>query len=161
MLDTKPKPTLILNVDDEEESEEVTKKKRRCIISQQNKLKFRWDVFIIFLAIYNSFSIPYAIAFRPPAFETTFMTIFNLMIDMLFMCDIAVGMRTTYLDPSSGDEEWDPKLIAKRYMFGGRFLIDFLSSIPMDLFGSGESAEFLSAFGMLKLVRITRIGRII
>lgn len=31
----------------------------------------------------------------------------------------------------------------------------------MDRFGTGDAAEFLGAFGMLKLIRITRISRII
>ena len=118
-------------------------------------------MFVIILAIYNSFAIPYDIAFKPPLFETLFMGIFNFTIDMLFMADIAVSFRTTFVNTKTGDEIWDPKMISKRYVLGGRFFIDLLSSIPMDLFGSGDAAEFLAAFGMLKLMRVTRISRII
>jgi len=51
-------------------------------------------------------------------------------------------------------------MIAKRYVFGGRFFIDILSSIPFDdLSSSGGS--FLQIFGMLKLFRITRMSQVI
>ena len=93
--------------------------------------------------------------------QTTFMDIFNLCIDMLFMVDIVVSFRTTFINTKTGDEIWNPKMIGKRYVLGGRFWIDLLSSIPMDQFGSGDAAEFLAAFGMLKLMRVTRISRII
>lgn len=118
-------------------------------------------MFVILLAIYNSFSIPYNIAFKPPAFDSTFMDLFNGIIDGLFFVDIIISFRTTFINTKTGDEIWDPKLIAKKYVMGGRFWIDLLSSLPMDSFGSGDASTFLAAFGMLKLMRITRISRII
>ena len=84
------------------------------------------------------------------------------MVDILFMVDIVVGFRTSFINKKTGDEIWEPKKIAKNYICGTRFWLDLLSSIPLDLMASGsDSSAFLSVFGMLKLVRITRIGRII
>lgn len=53
-------------------------------------------------------------------------------IDLSFFIDIAINFRTTFISNKTGEEIYNPKLIAKRYVLGGRFLIDFLSSIPFD-----------------------------
>lgn len=45
--------------------------------------------------------------------------------------DILLTFRTTYYDPVSGDEIFDTRMIAKRYLMG-RFIIDFLSTVPFD-----------------------------
>lgn len=96
-------------------------------------------MFIIILAIYNSFSIPYVIAFKPPSLENnTLFDAINTMIDFIFMVDIGVMFCTTYLN-KFGDEVYNHKLIAKNYL-RGKVWIDFLSSIPMDMFGSGEAS---------------------
>lgn len=55
---------------------------------------------------------------------------------------------------------WDPKLIAKHYLLGGKFIVDFLSSIPFNYIPE-KSIAFLNAIGMLKIVRIARISKII
>ena len=55
-------------------------------------------------------------------------------------------------------------MIAKSYL-KGTFTIDFLSTIPMDdiasLFLSPEVASKFKLFGALKLIRVTRLTRII
>jgi hypothetical protein len=54
------------------------------------------------------------------------------------MIDIIVNFRTSFLN-KYGDEIKKPKEIARKYIFGGRFLIDLLSSIPMDQFAVRKS----------------------
>ena len=50
------------------------------------------------------------------------------------------------------------------YYIRGRFLIDLLATIPFDLIGSliisPGNRFLLSLFGILKLIRVLRIGRI-
>ncbi|PCI27194.1 hypothetical protein COB52_05170 [Candidatus Kaiserbacteria bacterium] len=130
------------------------------IIKSTSSRKLYWDMFIIILAIYNSFSIPFVIAFEPPGLvSSTLFDFLNTVIDLIFMCDIAVMFRTTYMN-KFGDEVVQPRMIACNYLTS-KFWLDFLSSVPMDLFGSGEATKFLTMFGMLKIVRVTRIGKII
>ena len=50
---------------------------------------------------------------------------------MCFALDIIISFRTTYVNPYTGDEVFDSFRIAKNYLFG-RFLIDFLSTIPFE-----------------------------
>ena len=101
------------------------------MIRLNNSKKTNWDIFIIVLAIYNSFQIPFEIAFEPPEMETSKFFIANTIIDLCFAVDILVAFRTTFYDPSTGDEVFDPKRIAKEYLLG-RFIIDFLSTVPFD-----------------------------
>ena len=55
--------------------------------------------------------------------------------------------------------------IAKNYIFHGRFFIDLLASIPFELMATlivPDSTNFsFQIFGLLKLVRLLRLGRII
>ena len=88
-------------------------------------------MFIITLAFYNCFSIPFQTAFEPPIMENDYFLAFNTVIDFCFFFDIVLTFRTTYYDPISGDEIFDKNLIIKRYLFG-RFLVDFLSTVPFD-----------------------------
>ena len=80
------------------EEEEKKLKSRRYITRASSKYKMRWDVFVILLAIYNSFTIPYDIAFSPPAFEDGIIEALNWTIDCLFLVDIIVGFRTTFIN---------------------------------------------------------------
>lgn len=80
------------------DAEEAKLRARKYITRASSKCKLRWDVFVILLAVYNSFAIPYGIAFRPPAFEEVPLDLLNIIIDLLFLVDIIVGFRTTYIN---------------------------------------------------------------
>ena len=71
--------------------------------------------------------------------------------------------RTTFLDTYTGEEIIDGKRIAMNYL-KGRFWFDFLATIPFDLIAAlsnTNSATELKLFGILKLIRITRLNRLI
>lgn len=97
--------------------------------------------------------------------ESVWFEIFNALIDILFMVDVIINFRTTYMNPKTGEEVFDLKMIAKHYL-KGRFWLDILASLPLDLIGvlvfSGNSNTIVfEAFGLLKLVRVLRLSRII
>jgi hypothetical protein len=87
----------------------------------------------------------------------------SLIIDIIFVIDIIICFRTTYVNPATGDEIWSPSMIAKYYFLNSRFWVDLISSLPLDYFtiGTGFIVDILSLVSMLKIVRITRISRII
>lgn len=93
------------------------------------------------------------------------MDIINWVITFAFALDCFVNLRTTYFDLDEGVEIRDPNLMAKKYLFSSRFVVDFLSTIPFDvIFGSVVTSDvqaFLAALGMLKLIRASRISTII
>ena len=64
----------------------------------------------------------------------------NSVIDVLFLIDIIINFRTTFINSKTGDEISDTTLVAKHYIckneiiyfVGGRFWIDFLATVPFD-----------------------------
>ena len=133
------------------------------MVSLNSSIKTNWDIFIIILAIYNSFQIPFEIAFEPPEMETSKFFIANTLIDLCFAIDILIAFRTTFYDSSTGDEIFDPKRIAREYL-QSRFIIDFISTVPFDniaLMITQTRSPTLQLFTLLKLFRVTRLSRII
>ena len=55
-------------------------------------------------AIWNSIQIPYSLAFTPNEDKSTFDLIFNLIIDFLFLTDVAINFRTSYIIEETGEE---------------------------------------------------------
>jgi hypothetical protein len=135
----------------------------KLILRQNDPRKTRWDLVIIFLAIYNSFQIPFEIAFNPPKMKQPEFILLNSLIDFTFLMDIVINFRTTFYDIETGDEVFDAKRTGKVYM-RGRFTIDLLSTLPFDniaLIFTESSSPVLQLFSLLKLVRISRLGRMI
>jgi hypothetical protein len=69
--------------------------------------------------------------------------------------DILLNFRTTFYLQSTGDEIFDPKLIARKYLFGN-FFIDVLSCIPIDAIIStvDKSFSFSTIATLIGLVKI-------
>ena len=150
----------------DEEREELVEMHRppRCLCRLNDSKRTGWDLFVMVLATFNVFQIPFNVAFEPPFMDTLYFEIINGSIDFLFLVDIIVSFRTTSIDPTSGDEVTDPMEIARRY-FKGRFWIDALATVPFDKLGEvivrENSILALQLFGLLKLVRVLRLGRLI
>ena len=77
------------------------------------------------------------------------------IIDLFFMIDIFLNFRITFISSVNGDEIFDPKVIAFKYIIEMRFIVDVLSSIPFHAIGT---SDILPILGMLKLLRCTRVS---
>jgi hypothetical protein len=86
------------------------------------------------LAIWNVFTVPINVAFEPEQMGSIYVLVINAIIDVMFLVDILVNFRTTFLNPLSGDEIYDPREIAINYL-KTRFSIDLLATIPFDQLG--------------------------
>lgn len=77
--------------------------------------------------------IPLQLFFDPnPDFiDNDFIRCSDAIVDLLFLIDIIFEFRTTFLDTKRGSEVRDPHRIAVKYL-QGRFLIDFISSVPFN-----------------------------
>lgn len=121
-------------------------------------------MFVIIIAIWNCVCIPLQITFQPDWLETIGVDILNNFIDFCFVIDIIVCCRTTYYNTDTGDEVFEPKLTALNYIKSTRFVIDVISTIPLDTIGfilTQSKTPELQIFSLLKLVRISRISVII
>lgn len=118
---------------------------------------------IIVFAIFNCFAIPFEIAFKPEFMEESWFLLLNYLIDLSFVADIIVAFKTTFYDLETGDEIFNSKRSAEMYL-KTRFPIDLASTIPIDTIAfiiTSTKDPALSLFSLLKLVRVTRLGRII
>lgn len=121
---------------DEDIEEKMTGKEVKYIVRVSSSYRLWWDILVILLAIYNSFTIPLQLAFNPAALSSPFLLSFDTVVDLLFMLDVFVNFRTTYISQTTGNEVYNPKMIAKEYFKSGRLVIDVLSSLPLDIFGN-------------------------
>ena len=131
-----------------------------------------WDLFIIVLALWNCIFIPFEVAFKPEKSDSILVS--DRACDILFAVDIVVNFMTTYVNPKTNLDVTDPTRIVKNYVFGGRFWVDLLASIPFDLLIVAEAPDpnvivepgeggidVTTVTGLLKMVRLLRLGRII
>ena len=129
------------------------------MIKAQGKNRLQWDLLIIIMSVFQAVAIPLSISFKSDFFNSPLIRTINSVIDLVFITDIIFRFRTTYIDPVSGEEVMDSKLISMKYLKSSNFYIDVLSTIPFDdFFGGGILVQIL---GVLKLLRIPRISSVI
>ena len=113
--------------------------------------------------MYNSVTIPMAIFYDthgPSVIHGEYIALLDAFVDLIFLIDVIITFRTTYLDTKIGQEEKDVHKIAITYLKGS-FFIDFVSSVPLEAFvppSQGSVRSFLTLFGLLKLLRIQRLS---
>jgi hypothetical protein len=128
------------------------------MVRYSSTFKFYWDIVIIILALFISIVLPIEIAFNPPFLFTSAEIAIESIINLVFMIDIFINFRNTFVSTQSGDEVFSQKDIAVRYIFGN-FFLDIISSIPFNSIGNPSSP--LPLLGMFKLVRVGKINTII
>jgi len=82
------------------------------MIRCRSKFKLYWDIIIIVMALYNSIIIPVEIALNPMELNSATESTIESIINLVFMIDIFLNFRITFISDVSGDEIFDPKLIA-------------------------------------------------
>ena len=95
-----------------------------------------WDLLIILFALYNCVMIPLNVAFNIELDEVLpeGLDYCEKVIDVLFVLDIVLNFRTTYINTKTNLEIVDPRRITRNYVNSVRFPIDVLASIPFDYF---------------------------
>lgn len=68
------------------------------------------------LAIWNCINVPYSLAFSEG--ESLELFLVNMLIDILFMTDIIINFRTTYINEETGIETFSCKEITIEYLKG-------------------------------------------
>ena len=113
----------------------------------------------------NCIQVPYNVAFNSNTEQNIPLDVFNGIIDIMFMIDIFINFRSSYIVEETGDEIRDCKSIALNYM-KGRFWIDLVACLPLDFLSYAisdldENDDILEFIGLLKLVRVLRLSRLI
>ena len=100
------------------------------MVKTQGKNRLYWDLLIILCSVYQAIFVLLEIClaldyFGSPEIRTT-----NSVIDLIFIMDIVLRFRTTYIDPISGEEVMDSMLISMKYLKSYSFYIDVISTVP-------------------------------
>ena len=118
----------------------------------------KWDYIIILAAIISVIFIPIRFAVNRKFGGLPYFIV-DIISYIMYCSDILISLRTTYID-SFGEEIRDDSLIIKRYLTSPVFWIDFFSlfNVPSYTYTADNMFNF---FGILKVVRITRLQKLI
>ena len=121
-------------------SSQANEEIRSCnfVINHEGRFKVMWDWIVLVMVIFTAIQIPYYAAFSANTdivldimkSEVRPMLILSLIVDCMFVLDILLNFRTTYIS-SSDVLERDPKMLAVNYLKTW-FIIDLLAAIPFD-----------------------------
>ncbi|KAI3365278.1 hypothetical protein L3Q82_010374, partial [Scortum barcoo] len=141
------------------------------ILLHYSPFKAFWDWIILILVLYTAVFTPYSAAFlldehrdlrqRTCGYTCNPLNVADLLVDVLFIVDIIINLRTTYVDQND-EVVTQPSQIAKHYLKGW-FPIDLFAAIPFDLLifrsGSDEMATLTSLLKTARLLRLVRVAR--
>ncbi|MEQ2161088.1 Potassium voltage-gated channel subfamily H member 6, partial [Goodea atripinnis] len=149
-----PRMELLSPPQGKEHSQNVTEKVTQVpettwwILLHYSPFKAFWDWIILLLVLYTAVFTPYSAAFlldehgnlrqRRCGYTCNPLNVVDLMVDVMFIVDIVINFRTTYVDHNEVVVT-QPSRIAKHYIKGW-FLIDMFAATPFDLllFRSGS-----------------------
>ena len=115
-------------------------------IRHDSLFKAVWDWVILILVMYTAIEIPFSVTFLltnedhlnwfwedPSAAQ-----ICNLIVDLMFIIDIIINFRSTYVAEETDEVVSNPKKIARHYLKTW-FVVDFVAAIPFDYIFSYET----------------------
>jgi hypothetical protein len=78
------------------------------------------------------------------------------ILNAIFFIDMIVNFRTSFYN-SRGEEVFNPKEIARDYIFSNRFISDFCACFPWDRIITTRG-DVIKSFGIMKLIRVSRLN---
>merc|ERR1719295_642782 len=124
-----------------------------------------WDLTIILMILYTAIGVPLRLSWSLP--ETVTVWIFDRMLDLVFMIDIAINFNTAF---ERGTELILERKQIMRHYLKTWFLLDFVASFPFDFFISllnggsflsyNDTASNSSLSLLPRLVRLFKLSRL-
>jgi len=139
-----------------------TLRKHRLLLSVTSYMRMRWDIMIMLLAIWNCFYVPFVSAFATLDKHLT-LRVVDLTIDFLYVLDIVINFRTTFIDEGSGYEVFQARRIAWRYFSSLRYWCDLVAALPIEIVNwvAFDESNRLQMLTLLKMARLLRLSKII
>eukprot|EP01048_Picozoa_sp_COSAG05_P025934 COSAG05_NODE_6834_length_894_cov_1.275472_1_plen_227_part_01 len=147
------------------------------LISPDSSFRKRWDILQIFLLVYVAVGVPYRLGFMVEVVLWQFWFWFDLFVDIYFISDVFVSLRTAYYD-GRGMLVVSPAAIRRHYMFAPPywFFVDVLACFPGNYIewvaqakgwvetdeasSSGRANKLLRMLRLLRLLKLLRLARI-
>uniref|UniRef100_W5MI08 Hyperpolarization activated cyclic nucleotide-gated potassium channel 3 n=1 Tax=Lepisosteus oculatus TaxID=7918 RepID=W5MI08_LEPOC len=135
---------------------------------------FYWDLIMLLLMVGNLIILPVGITFFKDE-NTPPWIVFNVVSDTLFLVDLVLNFRTGIVKEDNTEIILDPRAIKLRYLKSW-FLVDFISSIPVDyiflmvdlethvdseVYRTARALRIVRFTKILSLLRLLRLSRLI
>uniref|UniRef100_A0AAV2LD24 Voltage-gated delayed rectifier potassium channel KCNH4 n=1 Tax=Knipowitschia caucasica TaxID=637954 RepID=A0AAV2LD24_KNICA len=105
--------------------------KSHFILLHYSVVKALWDWLILIATFYVAVSVPYNVSFTPYAVSERSTMGTDIAVEMLFIIDIILNFRTTYVS-KSGQVVYDARSICIHYVTTW-FFVDLVAALPVDL----------------------------
>ena len=121
--------------------------------------RFYWDLIMLLLMVGNLIIIPVGITFFKDE-HTPPWIVFNVVSDTFFLMDLVLNFRTGIVKEDNTEIILDPQKIKIKYLKSW-FMVDFISSIPVDyiflIVETRIDSDFYKTARALRIVRFTKI----
>ncbi|KFU83955.1 Potassium/sodium hyperpolarization-activated cyclic nucleotide-gated channel 4, partial [Chaetura pelagica] len=136
--------------------------------------RFYWDLIMLFLMVGNLIILPVGITFFKDE-NTPPWIVFNVLSDTFFLADLVLNFRTGIVVEDNTEIILDPHTIKMKYLKSW-FLVDFISSIPVDyiflivdletqvdsdVYKTARALRIVRFTKILSLLRLLRLSRLI
>mmetsp|Transcript_17298 Transcript_17298/g.31132 ORF Transcript_17298/g.31132 Transcript_17298/m.31132 type:complete len:849 (+) Transcript_17298:1305-3851(+) len=140
------------------EHAELNTPRKIPVFSIMGKCQARWASVTSFLAVCTIFAVPFLLAFTPDLAASKEMVGLEIAVDTIYIFDILLTFRTSFISSYTGDEISSPKEIALHYL-GGKFIIDVLAAFPFDhmILGNDSVSSAWKAVSLLRILRVYRL----
>uniref|UniRef100_A0A3B3BQ22 Hyperpolarization activated cyclic nucleotide gated potassium and sodium channel 2 n=1 Tax=Oryzias melastigma TaxID=30732 RepID=A0A3B3BQ22_ORYME len=142
-----------------EKEQERVKSAGNWIIHPYSDFRFYWDFTMLMFMVGNLIIIPVGITFFKDETSTPWI-IFNVVSDTFFLMDLVLNFRTGIVFEDNTEIILDPEKIKRKYLKSW-FVVDFVSSIPVDyiflIVEKGIDSEVYKTARALRIVRFTKI----
>uniref|UniRef100_L7N2X4 Hyperpolarization-activated cyclic nucleotide-gated potassium channel 3 n=1 Tax=Xenopus tropicalis TaxID=8364 RepID=L7N2X4_XENTR len=131
------------------------------IIHPYSDFRFYWDLIMLLLMVANLIILPVGITFFKDE-NTPPWIVFNVLSDTFFLADLVLNFRTGIVVEDNTEIILDPHTIKMKYLKSW-FLVDFVSSIPVDYIflivdlETNVDTEVYKTARALRIVRFTKI----
>ncbi|KAL7978121.1 hypothetical protein Chor_005108 [Crotalus horridus] len=131
------------------------------IIHPYSDFRFYWDLIMLLLMVGNLIILPVGITFFKDE-NTPPWIVFNVLSDTFFLADLVLNFRTGIVVEDNTEIILDPHTIKMKYLRSW-FLVDFISSIPVDYIflivdlETQVDSEVYKTARALRIVRFTKI----
>ncbi|XP_055513101.1 potassium voltage-gated channel subfamily H member 8 [Leucoraja erinacea] len=134
--------------------------KSRFILLHYSTFKAGWDWLILLATFYVAVTVPYNVCFTESddsSSTSRSTTVSDVAVEMLFIFDIILNFRTTYVS-QSGQVVYDARSICIHYGTTW-FIVDLIAALPFDLLYA-FNITVTSLVHLLKTVRLLRLLRL-
>ncbi|MGH0132125.1 UNVERIFIED_CONTAM: hypothetical protein FKN15_048764 [Acipenser sinensis] len=142
-----------------EREQERVKSAGFWIIHPYSDFRFYWDLTMLLLMVGNLIIIPVGITFFKDE-HTPPWIVFNVVSDTFFLIDLVLNFRTGIVVEDNTEIILDPQRIKLKYLRSW-FMVDFISSIPVDyiflIVETRIDSDFYKTARALRIVRFTKI----